>query len=85
MRDGRGYDARVRQAFKRLAVIVISHEIKVGGILRVDLDEESLEELLWDDGMPSQQQQQQQQQSNTMEKEEVAFDDVNTRLFIQKH
>ena len=84
LRDGRGYDARVRQAFKRLAVIVISHEIKVGGILRVDLDEESLEELLWDDGMPSQQQQQ--QQSNTMEKEEVAFDDVDelARLATRK-
>ena len=84
LRDGRGYDARVRQAFKRLAVIVISHEIKVGGILRVDLDEESLEELLWDDGMPSQQQQQ--QQSNTMEKEEVAFDTVDelARLATRK-
>jgi hypothetical protein len=40
LRDGRGYDARVRQAFKRLAVVVLSHELKVGGILRVDLEEE---------------------------------------------
>jgi len=41
LRDGRGYDARVRQAFKRLAVVVLSHELKVGGILRVDLDEDN--------------------------------------------
>lgn len=40
LRDGRGYDARVRQAFKRLAVVVLSHELKVGGILRVDLEED---------------------------------------------
>ncbi len=46
--DGRGYDARIRHALKRLAVIVISHELKVGGILRVDLDdEEELDTLLW--------------------------------------
>jgi hypothetical protein len=50
LRDGRGYDARVRQAFKRLAVIVISHELKVGGILRVELDdEENLDALMWGD------------------------------------
>ncbi|KAL7551780.1 hypothetical protein ACHAWF_014971 [Thalassiosira exigua] len=50
LRDGRGYDARVRQAFKRLAVIVLSHELKVGGILRVDLDEEEgLDAMLWGD------------------------------------
>jgi len=48
LRDGRGYDARVRHAFKRLAVIVISHELKVGGILCLDLDdEEDLDALLW--------------------------------------
>jgi hypothetical protein len=47
LRDGRGYDARVRQAFKRLAVIVLSHEFKVGGILRVELDDdEDLEALM---------------------------------------
>lgn len=56
LRDGRGYDARVRQAFKRLAVIVISHELKVGGILRVDLDdEEGLDSLHWGDGTAAQQ------------------------------
>jgi hypothetical protein len=50
LRDGRGYDARVRHAFKRLAVIVISHELKVGGILCLDLDdEEDLDALLWGD------------------------------------
>jgi hypothetical protein len=50
LRDGRGYDARVRQAFKRLAVIILSHELKVGGILRVDLEEDDdLDTLLWDD------------------------------------
>ncbi|EJK77203.1 hypothetical protein THAOC_00983, partial [Thalassiosira oceanica] len=50
LRDGRGYDARVRQAFKRLAVVVLSHELKVGGILRPDLDEaEDLDSLLWGD------------------------------------
>ena len=41
-RDGRGYDARVRQAFKRLAVVVLSHELQVGGILRVDLDDDDV-------------------------------------------
>ncbi len=47
LRDGRGYDARVRQAFKRLAVIVLSHELKVGGILRVELDnDEDLDALM---------------------------------------
>ncbi|KAL9184312.1 hypothetical protein ACHAXT_002398 [Thalassiosira profunda] len=51
LRDGRGYDARVRQAFKRLAVIVLSHELKVGGILRVDLDDEDdLDAMLWGEG-----------------------------------
>lgn len=50
LRDGRGYDARVRHAFKRLAVVVLSHELKVGGILRVDLDdEEDLDVLFWGD------------------------------------
>ena len=50
LRDGRGYDARVRQAFKRLAVVVLSHELKVGGILRSDLDEaEDLDSILWGD------------------------------------
>ena len=49
LRDGRGYDARVRQAFKRLAVIVLSHELKVGGILRADLDDEEGYEALWDE------------------------------------
>lgn len=54
LRDGRGYDARVRQAFKRLAVVVLSHELKVGGILRVDLDdEEDLDALLWREGKRS--------------------------------
>ena len=54
LRDGRGYDARVRQAFKRLAVIVLSHEFKVGGILRIDLDdEEGLDEMLWGDRKPN--------------------------------
>ena len=50
LRDRRGYDARVRQAFKRLAVVILSHELKVGGILRVDLeDDDNLDELLWSD------------------------------------
>lgn len=50
LRDGRGYDARVRQAFKRLAVIILSHELKVGGILRVDLeDDDNIDALLWSD------------------------------------
>jgi len=66
LRDGRGYDARVRHAFKRLAVIVLSHEIKVGGILRVD-DEESLDALLFGDGSSQQQQ--------DKGDEEVGFDD----------
>eukprot|EP01082_Thalassiosira_pseudonana_P007245 g6965.t1 g6965 contig23:1583216-1587175(+) len=48
LRDGRGYDARVRHAFKRLSVVILSHELKVGGILRVDLeDEDDLDVLLW--------------------------------------
>ena len=49
LRDGRGYDARVRHAFKRLAVIVISHELKVGGILCLDSDDddEDLDAILW--------------------------------------
>ena len=69
LRDGRGYDARVRQAFKRLAVIVLSHELKVGGILRVDMDdEEDLDALLWGDGKI--------QQPNSSNEEE-AFDDVD--------
>jgi hypothetical protein len=50
LRDGRGYDARVRQAFKRLAVVILSHELKVGGILRVDLeDDDNIDALLWSD------------------------------------
>ena len=50
LRDGRGYDARIRHAFKRLAVIILSHELKVGGILRVDLeDDDNLDALLWGD------------------------------------
>ena len=50
LRDGRGYDARVRQAFKRLAIVVLSHELKVGGILRPDPDEaEDLDSILWGD------------------------------------
>jgi len=64
LRDGRGYDARVRQAFKRLAVVVLSHELKVGGILRVDLeDEEDLDALLWREGKRS-------AENNTTEDEE---------------
>ncbi len=52
LRDGRGYDARVRHSFKRLAVIVLSHEFKVGGILSVELDDdEDLDALLWGDKM----------------------------------
>lgn len=48
--DRRGYDARVRQAFKRLAVVILSHELKVGGILRIDLEDDyDLDELLWSD------------------------------------
>ena len=40
----------MRHAFKRLAVVVLSHELKVGGILRVDLDdEEDLDVLFWGD------------------------------------
>lgn len=50
LRDGRGYDARVRQAFKRLGVVILSHELKVGGILRVDLeDDDNIDALLWSD------------------------------------
>ncbi|KAL7536986.1 hypothetical protein ACHAXR_007520, partial [Thalassiosira sp. AJA248-18] len=78
LRDGRGYDARVRQAFKRLAVVVISHELKVGGILRVDLDdEEGLDALLWGDGMT-----QQEKPSH----EEESFDDADelARLATRK-
>ena len=51
LRDGRGYDAQVRQAFKRLAVIVNSR-----CILRVDLDdEEGLDSLLRGGGTAAQQ------------------------------
>jgi len=83
LRDGRGYDARVRHAFKRLAVIVLSHEIKVGGILRVDFDdEESLDALLFGDGSSNQQQ----QQEDKGEEEEGFEDDADelARLATRK-
>ena len=67
LRDGRGYDARVRQAFKRLAVVILSHELKVGGILRVDLeDDDNFDDMLW--GSESR------EKSTTAEEE---FDDVD--------
>lgn len=70
LRDGRGYDARVRHAFKRLAVIVISHELKVGGILRVELDEEEdLDALMWGDDFTP--------RSSTASGEEDGFDDAD--------
>eukprot|EP00804_Cyclotella_cryptica_P025141 CCRYP_012992-RD/>CCRYP_012992-RD protein AED:0.10 eAED:0.10 QI:78/0.77/0.8/1/0.88/0.9/10/197/1465 len=66
LRDGRGYDARVRHAFKRFAVVILSHELKVGGILRVDLDdEEDLDVLLWGD-----------RETNSSSEERDNFDDV---------
>mmetsp|Transcript_19441 Transcript_19441/g.36305 ORF Transcript_19441/g.36305 Transcript_19441/m.36305 type:complete len:1551 (-) Transcript_19441:468-5120(-) len=74
LRDGRGYDARVRQAFKRLAVIVISHELKVGGILRMDLDdEEGLDALLRGDGVS---------QQNSSYEEESGFNDADELAFL---
>ena len=75
LRDGRGYDARVRQAFKRLAVVVLSHELKVGGILRVDLEE--------DDDLESMYRSTHQQQPNN---EEGALDgaDELARLATRK-
>ena len=82
LRDGRGYDARVRQAFKRLAVIVISHEIKVGGILRVDLDDDgsNLDALLWssdnDDGSLHQKRQRQQNYSSCDDEDEDDIDEL---------
>jgi hypothetical protein len=56
----------VRHAFKRLAVVVLSHELKVGGILRVDLDEEEdLDILLWGD-----------RETNSSSEERNIFDDA---------